>query len=237
MAIEIDSNSYDAITFDCYGTLIDWEAGLTRYLRPLLEAHDCHAVDGFLLEFYGRAEAALQAGPYRPYRRILTDVLAALGERLGFRPSPQALADFPDSIGDWLPFPDTVPALKALAPRFQLVVISNVDDDLFHLTQARLGINFDHVITAAQVGAYKPDVRPFKTAMQRIAVPKARILHVAQSLFHDIAPAMALGLDTVWIDRHDGHGGGATPTGQATPTWTLRNLNELVEALKVVEST
>lgn len=180
MAIEIDSNNYDAITFDCYGTLIDWEAGLTHYLRPLLLAHDCHAVDGFLLEFFGRTEAALQAGRYRAYRHVLMAVLAALGERLGFRPSPQALEDFPESIGDWLPFPDTVPALNALA------------------------------------------------------VADGRILHVAQSLYHDIAPATALGFDTVWIDRHDGHGGGATLTGQATPTWTLRNLSELVAALKVV---
>jgi 2-haloacid dehalogenase len=237
MTIEIDGNSYDAITFDCYGTLIDWEAGLTHFLQPLLLAHDCHAVDGFLLEFFGRTEAALQAGPYRKYRTVLTAVLAALGERLGFRPSPQALENFPKSIGDWSPFPDTVPALKMLAARYRLVVISNIDDDLFFLTQARLGINFDHVITAAQVGAYKPDLRVFKTAMQRIAVPHGRILHVAQSLYHDIAPANTLGLDTVWIDRHDGHGGGATPTGQATPTWTLRSLSELVAALKVVEST
>ena len=237
MAIEIDNNRYDAITFDCYGTLIDWETGLTNYLRPLLLAHDCHAIDGFLLEFFGRTEAALQARPYRAYRHVLTAVLAALGERLCFRPSSQALENFPQSIGDWLPFPDTVPALKALAARFQLVVISNIDDDLFQLTQARLGINFDHVITAAQVGAYKPDSRLFKTALQRIAVPHGRILHVAQSLYHDIAPATALGFDTVWIDRHDGHGGGATLTGQATPTWTLHNLSELAAALKVVEST
>ena len=232
MTIKIDRDSYDAITFDCYGTLIDWESGLTGYIKPLLEAHDAHAVDSFLLEFFGDTEARLQVGPYRPYRQILEGVLAALGERLGFRPSADALAGFPDSIGDWLPFADTVASLKALAPRFQLVVVSNIDDDLFDLTQARLGINFDHVITAAQVGAYKPDPRMFATAIERIGVPKNRILHVAQSLYHDIAPANALGIDTVWIDRHDGRGGGATAPAQATPTWTLRNLRELVDALQ-----
>jgi 2-haloacid dehalogenase len=231
MTIEIDADSYDAITFDCYGTLIDWEAGLIGYIKPLLEAHDAHAVESFLLDFYGRTEAKLQAGPYRPYRRILEGVLAALGERLGFRPSTEALASFPDSIKGWLPFPDTLASLKTLGPRFQLVIVSNIDDDLFDLTQPRLGINFDHVITAAQVGAYKPDPRVFETAIRRIGVPKQRILHVAQSLYHDIAPAKAIGLDTVWIDRHDGHGSGATAPAEATPKWSLRNLSELVEAL------
>ena len=231
MTTKIDADNYDAITFDCYGTLIDWEAGLMGYLKPLLESHDAHSVDSFLLDFYGRTEAKLQAGPYRPYRKILEGVLAALGERLGFAPSAEQLANFPDSIGDWLPFADTIESLKALGPRFQLVIVSNIDDDLFDLTQARLGINFDHVITAGQVGAYKPDQRMFKTAIERIGVPQKRILHVAQSLYHDIAPANALGLDTVWIDRHDGHGSGATVTATATPKWTLRNLSELVAAL------
>ncbi len=231
MTVELAGSRYDAITFDCYGTLIDWEAGLSHYLQPLLSAHDCHVVESFLFDFYGRTEAALQAGPYRPYRQILEGVLAALGERLGFRPSAQALAGFPQSIADWLPFPDTVPALKTLAGRYQLGVISNIDDDLFELTRLRLGVEFTHVVTAAQVGAYKPDPRPFSAAIARIGVPQSRILHVAQSLYHDIRPATALGLDTVWIDRHDGHGSGATPSADATPMWTLHNLSELADAL------
>jgi len=234
MSISIDSNRYDAITFDCYGTLIDWEKGLTGYLTPLLESHDVHVVDSFLLDFYGRTEAALQAGVYRPYRDILEGVLEALAQRLGFNPSEEAIAGFPESVGDWLPFPDTIAALKSLGKRFQLVVISNIDDELFDLTQENLGINFDHVVTAGQVQAYKPDPRMFTTAIERIGLPQSRILHVAQSLYHDIAPATALGLDTVWIDRHDGHGGGATVAAQATPTWTLRNMRELVEALEPV---
>lgn len=232
MGISIDGNRYDAITFDCYGTLIDWEKGLTGYLTPLLESHDVHVVDSFLLDFYGRAEAALQAGAYRPYREILEGVLGALADRLGFTPSAEAIAGFPDSVGNWQPFPDTIAALKSLGQRFQLVVISNIDDELFDLTQATLGINFDHVVTAGQVKAYKPDPRMFETAFERIGLPKSRILHVAQSLYHDIAPATALGLDTVWIDRHDGHGSGATAPAEASPKWALRNLRELVEALE-----
>jgi 2-haloacid dehalogenase len=229
--MHIDPDRYDALTFDCYGTLIDWESGLTAFLRPLIERHDVHAVDGFLLEFFGRAEAALQAGPYRSYRDVLRGVLRSLGERLAFRPDAETLAAFADSVGDWLPFADTVPALKSLAGRFQLVVVSNVDDELFDLTQARLGINFDDVITAAQVQAYKPDPRLFEAALQRTGVPRERTLHVAQSLYHDIAPASALGFDTVWIDRHDGRGGGATQPADATPTWRMRDLAELATAL------
>ncbi len=231
MTIKIDANGYDAITFDCYGTLIDWEAGLMSYIQPLLEAHDAHAVPSFLLDFYGRTESKLQAGPYRPYRQILTGVLTALGDRLGFHPSADALAAFPESIGDWLPFPDTIASLKALGPRFQLVVVSNIDDDLFDLTQARLNVNFDHVDNRGAGRRVQARSAPFKAAIERIGVPKERILHVAQSLFHDIAPAKAMGLDTVWIDRHDGHGSGATPASDAAPKWTLRNLGELVEAL------
>jgi 2-haloacid dehalogenase len=236
MTIDIDGNRYDAITFDCYGTLIDWEAGLMRFIQPLLESHDAHAVPSFLLDFYGRTEAKLQSGTYRPYREILEGVLIALGERLGLHPSADALAEFPNSVGDWLPFPDTVPALKALGPHFQLVVVSNIDDDLFDLTQAQLGINFDHVITASQVGAYKPDPRMFTTAIERIGLPKERILHVAQSLYHDVAPANALGIDTVWIDRHGGHGTGATIDprieAEVKPKWTFPDLAELARALE-----
>ena len=228
--MQIDPDRYDALTFDCYGTLVDWETGLTAFLQPLIERHDVHAVDGFLLEFFARSEAALEAGPYRSYREVLEGVLAALGERLAFRPDAETLAAFGDSVGDWLPFPDVVPALKSLASRFQLVVISNVDDDLFELTQARLGINFDDVITAAQVKAYKPDRRLFETALERTGVPRERTLHVAQSLYHDIAPASTLGFDTVWIDRHDGRDG-ATAPAEATPTWRMTNLTELADAL------
>ena len=231
MTTKIDSDRYDALTFDCYGTMIDWEAGLMAYIQPLLESHDAHAVPSFLLDFFGRTEARLQSGPYVRYRKILEGVLEALGQRLGFRPSAAALANFPDSIADWAPFPDTVAALKSLGPRFQLVVVSNIDDDLFDLTQARLGINFDHVVTASQVKAYKPDPRMFTTAIERIGVDKQRILHVAQSRYHDIAPATALGLDTVWIDRHDGHGDGATIAAAAKPTWTFKSLAELAAAL------
>jgi 2-haloacid dehalogenase len=232
--MQIDPDRYDALTFDCYGTLIDWETGLTAFLRPLIERHDVHAVDGFLLEFFGRAEAELQAGPYRSYRDVLRGVLRLLGERLAFHPDAETLAAFADSVGEWLPFPDAVRALKSLAGRFQLVVVSNIDDDLFDLTQARLGINFDAVITAAQVKAYKPDPRVFEAALQRTGVPRERTLHVAQSMYHDIAPASALGFDTVWIDRHAGRGGGATRPAEATPTWRMRDLAELAAALAAV---
>jgi 2-haloacid dehalogenase len=231
MADSIDASAYDALTFDCYGTLIDWETGLLRQLKPILERNDAHVIDGFILDYFGSCETRIEHGPYQSYRSVLTEVLAAFGERLGFTPTAEERLNFAQSVGDWLPFPDTIAALKRLGSRFQLAVISNIDDDLFDLTQARLGINFDHVITAQQVGAYKPDTKPFTTALARIGIDKHRLLHVAQSRYHDIAPAKALGLATAWIDRRGGAPGGATPEHDAVPTFTFDSLTALADAL------
>ena len=230
MAQKLNPSAYDALTFDCYGTLIDWESGLLAHLRPIIERNDAHVIDDFILEFYGAAESRLQAGDYRRYRDVMTDVLDALGERLGFTPTADQRLAFPDSIADWRPFPDTIPALKRLGSRFQLIVVSNVDDDLFDLTQAQLGINFDHVVTAEQVRAYKPNPKPFEEAIRRIGMDKSRILHVAQSRFHDVAPAHAIGLKTVWIDRR-GRAGGATPDSASRPDWRFESLAALTDVL------
>lgn len=231
MAEKLNPSAFDALTFDCYGTLIDWESGLLAHLRPIIERNDAHVIDDFILEFYGATESRIQDGAYRPYREVMTAVLDALGERLGFTPTTEERLDFPASIGDWRPFADTIPALKRLGSRFQLIVVSNVDDDLFDLTQAQLGINFDHVVTAEQVRAYKPDRKPFEAAIRRIGMDKSRILHVAQSRFHDIAPARALGMKTVWIDRRRGRSGGATPDSMSRPDWTFESLAALTEVL------
>ncbi len=227
----IDPSAYDALTFDCYGTLIDWESGLLAHLKPILERNDAHVIDAFVLEFFGAAESRIQSGPFKPYRDVLTGVLDAFGKRLGFTPTATERLDFPQSIGNWKPFPDTVPTLKRLGSRFQLAIVSNVDDDLFDLTQSVLKINFDHVITAQQVSAYKPSPAPFVEAIDRIGVDVSRILHVAQSRFHDVAPARSLGLATAWIDRRGGRGGGATPESSAEPDFTFPSLEALGDAL------
>jgi 2-haloacid dehalogenase len=230
----LDFDRYTHLTFDCYGTLIDWERGILAALRPVLARHGLALTDDRILELYGELEAAAEAGPYRRYRAVLAAVLAGFGARLGFAPSAEEREAFAASVGQWPPFPDTVEALQALGRRYRLVVLSNVDDDLFAQSARHLATDFAAVITAQQVGSYKPDRRNFRFALARLGAPPARVLHVAQSLFHDIAPAKELGLTAVWVNRrHDRPGFGATPAATAQPDLEvpdLRTLARLVEA-------
>src|SRR5262245_53569003 len=202
----------DALTFDCYGTLIDWETGLTDALRPILAAHGVDAETDDVLARFARYEAVAEAGPYRRYREVLAAALTGIGSELGFTPADDEIRTFSGSVVDWPAFPDSVQALERLKRRFRLGVITNCDDDLFAASNRRLGVELDWIVTAQQVGAYKPDERNFQVAFERLGLPHERIVHVAQSLFHDHVPAKRLGLTTVWIDRrHDKPGGGATP--------------------------
>lgn len=210
--LSVDFSRFEVLTFDCYGTLVDWEAGILAVLRPVLEAHGLRASDEELLALYGKLEPAAQRGAYRPYREVLADVVRGFGKRLGFRPSPAEVRSLAGSVGEWPPFPDTVEALRHLGRRHRLAVISNIDRDLFQRTGARLGVEFHQVVTAEDARAYKPDPRPFRLALERLGVERRRVIHVAQSLFHDIVPAKGLGLAAVWVNRRAGKGGpGATP--------------------------
>ena len=230
MSKTLDPDRYDAITFDCYGTLINWEKGITDFLRPRLEAQDVHTIDGFVLELFSELEPIAQSGDYKTYREVLREVLRSFGRRLGFVVDEDDLIAFPASVGDWPAFPDSLAALRALGSRFELVVVSNVDDDLFDLTLGQLPVNFDHVVTAQQVGAYKPDPAPFETALERIGIDKTRILHTAQSRFHDIIPAQSLGLDTAWI-RRNANGSSAAKEVEAEPDWTFEDMASFAAAM------
>jgi 2-haloacid dehalogenase len=222
---------FEALTFDCYGTLIDWEAGISRALRGMLSGHGASADAEELLERYGGHEAALEAGPYRRYREILAEAARRVGRDYGVEPSEDDVGAFAASVGEWPAFPDSAAALARLAGRFRLGVITNCDDDLFAMSNRRLGVTFDWVVTAEQAGSYKPDPRNFELAFARIEVPRERILHVAQSLFHDHVPAKALGMTTVWIDRRrDRPGFGATPPAEATPDVVLPDMTSLAAA-------
>ena len=211
-------DGFDVLTFDCYGTLIDWEAGLLAGLRAILDPRGVVAGDDELLTRYAAHESALESGPYLRYREVLARGGDAVCRELGVTPAPEELAAFGGSVVDWPAFPDSAAALQRLKTRFALAVITNCDDDLFAASNRRLGVELDFVITAQQCGSYKPSPHNFEVAFERIDRPRDRILHVAQSLFHDHVPAKALGLTTVWINRrHDRPGSGATPPADAMP--------------------
>jgi 2-haloacid dehalogenase len=197
----INFNQYKALTFDCYGTLIDWENGILGVLKPLLIAHNTNLDDDQIIELFAEFEAELENGDYIKYREVLKRVVQKFGERFSFAPTANELNSLADSIQHWLPFPDTVEALRALKQNFKLVIISNVDDDLFAFSAKYLEIKFDEIITAEQAKSYKPSLNNFRLAIERIDLPLDQILHVAASVYHDIVTAKSLGLSTVWVNR------------------------------------
>jgi len=227
-------HDFDALTFDCYGTLIDWEQGILTELRPW--ASKAGISDDAILETFGAEESRCEAAtPDKPYPGILADVYRALGQRWGLPVSEVAPIAFGGSVGRWPAFPDSPDALAALQQRYKLVILSNVDQASFRRSNAKLGVDFDLILTAQDIGSYKPNPRNFAyalTALAEIGIARERVLHVAQSLFHDIVPAKAAGLKTVWINRRRGKaGGGATPpaSGDASPDLEVGSLAELAE--------
>jgi 2-haloacid dehalogenase len=227
----LDFSRFEVLTFDCYGTLIDWESGILPVLRRILSGHGKTMDDGTLLKLYGDFEQAAEAGPFRPYREVLSSVVRQFGDELGFTPTSEELCSLPNSLSDWKPWPDTIEALRQLKTRYRLAIVSNVDDDLFASTRPQLEVAFDEVITAQQAGAYKPSLKMFELALGRIKAPAHRVLHVGQSVYHDVVPAQALGLATVWVNRPSARPGvGAVKAAQATPDVTVASLAELSAA-------
>ncbi|MBN3962120.1 haloacid dehalogenase type II [Nostoc sp. NMS8] len=197
----INFNQYKALTFDCYGTLIDWENGILGALKPLLRVYNTNLDNEQILEIFAEFEAELEKGEYIKYREVLKRIVQKFGERFGFEPTADELNSLADSIQHWLPFPDTVEALRALKQKIKLVIISNVNDDLFAFSAKHLEVEFDRIITAEQVKSYKPSLNNFRFAIERINLPLEQILHVAASLYHDIVTAKSLGISTVWVNR------------------------------------
>jgi len=226
----IDYGQVEVLTFDCYGTLINWEAGIGAGLGAIAAANGSDVPVEELLERYAGHEAALERGPYLRYRDVLAGACRRVCADLGISPADEQVAAFAGSVGEWPAFPDSAAALAALGERFRLGVITNCDDDLFAASNKRLGVTFDWVITAQQAGSYKPSHRNFELAFERIGRPRDRILHVAQSLFHDHVPARELGLRSVWINRRgDREGSGATPPAEASPDVTFPDMASFAE--------
>ena len=227
-----DFERFEVITFDCYGTLIDWETGILRVLRPLLQRHGHERSDAQILERYAQLELQAESSHYKSYRKVLRNVVVGFAADLAFEVSDVERRCLEESLADWQAFPDTAQALGKLATRYRLGVLSNVDDDLFTTTAPKLGVKLDHLVTAQQVGAYKPSPQFFHQALEVVAAPKHAVLHVAQSLHHDVAPARRLGIATVWVNRrHDRDGFGATVPSRVQADLEVPDLQTLVSRL------
>jgi 2-haloacid dehalogenase len=228
----MDFARFTHLTFDCYGTLIDWETGILAALHPLAARHGVRVSDEEILRLYTRFEAEQESGTYRPYRSVLEGVTKQVADALGFSLTPEERKLLPASVGQWPPFADTVQALHRLQSRYKLVILSNIDDDLFAETQRELGVPFDAIITAQQVGSYKPAHGHFETALKRLDTPREAILHVAQSLYHDHVPAQKLGFASVWVNRPSLLAGtGLALPVQVTPDLEVPDLKALADQM------
>lgn len=224
---------FQLLTFDCYGTLIDWESGILGVLRPMAALHGAHPGDEAILEAYARAEASLEGGPYMHYADVLRGCVRSVAAGFGFDATRSEEEHLVESLGDWQPFPDTVAALERLGETRKLAIVSNTDEELIARTLRHLGApRFAWIVTAERARAYKPSHGVFRLALETFGVDPARVLHVAQSLYHDVAPARELGMASVWVDRRGGRrGGGATLPSDAVPDLKVSSLAELASML------
>ena len=228
-------SQFKALSFDCYGTLIDWETGIVDALGPLGERAGVGPQE--LLAAYGPIEHEVEeAYPALPYSQLLQKVHERLSEKLGVTADANEAAAFGASVGDWPAFPDSAEALDYLKGHFQLIILSNVDRKSFAGSNRRLGVEFDQILTAEEIGSYKPDLRNFEYLLARAGeagIAKDELLHTAQSLFHDHVPANRMGIKSAWIDRRAGKpGGGATVLPDPMPHFDFRftSLGALADA-------
>ncbi|MBM3449550.1 MAG: HAD-IA family hydrolase [Armatimonadetes bacterium] len=230
----LDITPFEALMSDCYGTLIDWETGIWNALRDPLAAHGAVLAKDDALVLYGALESEIEHGPYVDYKTVLGRVLDGFGAGLDVTPTTEERTRFAASVRDWPAFPDSPAALRVLQKKYKLAIVSNVDDDLFAQSAARLETSFNWVITAQQIGSYKPSPANFHAALARLALRKEQILHVAQSLYHDIAPAKTLSFTTVLVNRRHGlPGSGAMSPADARPDLAVPDLPALARRAAV----
>ena len=221
---------YDIITFDCYGTLIDWDTGITTAFQHAAREDGVELTAEAILEAYHSVEPLVQQRQYRSYREVLADAAARCAKRLGWAMDPGRSAFLAESLVGWTPFVDTNPSLEVLrSSGYQLGILSNIDDDLFAGTSRHFTVEFDTVITAQQVSSYKPAHGHFLAARKQIG--ERRWLHAARSYFHDVVPSRALGIPVVWVNRVDD-----SPSGSERPDAAVESLEGLVQWLANKES-
>ena len=224
----LDFSRFRVVTFDCYGTLINWEAGILGALRPIFAAHGVQIDDAEILRLYGEFELEAQTGEYRSYREVLRSVVARFAQHFGFEADTAEQNSLPDSMQTWQPFPDSVAGLQRLKTKLKIGIISNVDDDLFAASRRKLQTDFDFVITAGQARAYKPSLKIFELAEKKLGVKRSEWLHAGQSIHHDVVPAQSLGLATVWVNRPSARPNvGAVRQASAKPDIQVHSLAEL----------
>jgi len=233
---------YEVLSFDCYGTLIDWETGIWDALQPLLMANGAETITrNIALEAFAVEEAAHEAEtPDLIYSKVLERVHVALAARLGLRSTTELDAAFGSSIGCWPAFADSADALRSLKQNFKLVILSNVSRAGFAASNRKLGVTFDAIYTAEDIGSYKPSPQNFEYLLEHLdaelGISSEDVLHTAQSLYHDLVPAHRYGLAGAWIDRQNlsrgGHWGATAPVDERPPVdFIFPNLASLVAAV------
>ncbi|MCC7048074.1 MAG: haloacid dehalogenase type II [Alphaproteobacteria bacterium] len=220
-------SDFKALTFDCYGTLIDWEAGILNELKPWAKKHGLNYTDDQILETFAEVESAVEHdNPGMIYRDILAEVHRKLAAKWKIAADEKAAKDFGESVPRWPAFPDSAEALAYLKQHYTLVILSNVHNDGIAASAKKMGNPFHHIFTAEMIGSYKPSLRNFEYMIDKLkglGLPKDKILHTAQSLFHDHKPAQEMGLTSAWIDRRAGkQGQGATKKLASQPKVQFR---------------
>ncbi|CAD6555189.1 hypothetical protein LMG27952_05774 [Paraburkholderia hiiakae] len=233
----MELTDFDTLTFDCYGTLIDWESGIFEGLKLLLERARTPLTRDQVLEAHARHEFSQQQyTPARRYQELLPIVYKRLAEEWGLSFTHEECVEYGRSVRNWPAFEDTVAALQYLKKHYKLVILSNVDNETFTHSNARLQVEFDAIFTAEDVGSYKPSLRNFEYMLEKLAdrgIEKAKILHTAESLFHDHKPANECGLASCWIyRRHAQPGFGATmnPGSQPNVDFRFNSMADFVKA-------
>lgn len=236
-------SDFEVLTFDCYGTLIDWESGIWDALQPLVMRSGRRDVTRALcLEAFSKIEHQQETeAPDMPYPEVLSRAHAGIAAHFDLETDSELDAAFASSVGGWPAFPDTADALRYLKTRYRLVILSNVDRASFFQSNQKLGVRFDAVCTAQDIGSYKPSLANFEFLLRRLraelGLDPGDVLHTAQSLFHDHVPAKKLGLANVWIDRQrvsEGGGWGATAEPRARPEtdFVFFTMGELADAVR-----
>ena len=218
---------FSLITFDCYGTLIDWESGMKNAQRNLTKRRNISFDIESLPERYIEIELEIEKESYRKYKEVLGLGVRRLFEEKGIMLSSEEEKIFADSINTWPPFNETTEVLRKIKGKYKLAILSNIDEDLIKHSIKLIGVEFDGVITAEQLKSYKPSHGHWKRMMDVFKIPKENVLHVAASYVHDIVPAKELGFQAVWINRKD-----EKLKGSIKPDYEFRDLRPLVNFLE-----